>query len=82
MFYRVNRDWMLIGTLFITHQTLTHNDVDPAMPTVVVPKQDPSVNGVSGLSLSGSPTGSDRRHTAAHIEVLWVVARGRWGQLD
>ncbi len=50
LFYRVNRDWMLIGTLFITHQTLTHNDVDPATPTVVVAKQDPSVNGVMGFA--------------------------------
>ncbi len=50
LFYRVNRDWMAIGTLFLTHQTLTHNDVTPAMPNMVVAKQDPAVNGVIGFA--------------------------------
>ena len=50
LFYRINRDWMAMGTLFLTRQTLTHNDVDPAMPTVAVPKTDPTINGIMGFA--------------------------------
>ena len=50
LFYRINRDWMAMGSLFLTRQTLTHNDVDPAMPTVAVPKVDPTVSGIMGFA--------------------------------
>jgi hypothetical protein len=50
LFYRVNRDWMLIGTAFLTHQTLTHVDVDPAMPLKTTATADPSVNGIMGFA--------------------------------
>ncbi|MBL9016589.1 MAG: hypothetical protein JNL83_20545 [Myxococcales bacterium] len=48
LFYRINRDWMAMGTLFLTRQTLTHDDVDPAMPTVTVPTTDPAISGIMG----------------------------------
>ena len=50
LFYRINRDWMAMGTLFLTRQTLTHNDVDPAMPMVAVPKTDPAISGIMGFA--------------------------------
>ncbi len=50
VFYRINRDWMAIGTLFLTHQTLTHNDVTGAMLDMVVAKKDPAVNGIIGFA--------------------------------
>ena len=37
-----------MGTLFLTRQTLTHDDVDPAMPTVTVPTTDPAISGIMG----------------------------------
>ena len=50
LFYRINRDWMAIGTAFLTRQTLTHNDVDPAMMNKAIPATDPPVNGLMGFA--------------------------------
>jgi hypothetical protein len=50
LFYRVNRDWLAMGSAFITRQTLTHNDVDPAMPNTVIPGTDPPVTGVTAFA--------------------------------
>lgn len=49
LFYRINRDWMAIGTAFLTRQTLTHNDVDPAMMNKAIPATDPPVTGLMGF---------------------------------
>jgi hypothetical protein len=50
LFYRINRDWLAMGSAFITRQTLTHNDVDPAAPTTVIPGTDPPVTGLTGFA--------------------------------
>ena len=50
VFYRINRDWFAIGTLFVSRQTLTHNDVDPATPMTVVPGTGSSVTGLTGFA--------------------------------
>jgi hypothetical protein len=49
LFYRINRDWLAMGTAFITRQTLTHNDVDPAAPMTLIPGTDPPVTGFTGF---------------------------------
>ncbi len=50
MFYRINRDWLAMGTAFITRQTLTHNDVDMANPNVVIAGKDPPVTGLTAFA--------------------------------
>ena len=50
LFYRINRDWLAMGSAFITRQTLTHNDVDPAMPNTVIPGTDPPVTGLTAFA--------------------------------
>ena len=47
LFYRINRDWMAFGSLFITRQNLTYYGND-AM-AMGGPKTDPSVLGASGF---------------------------------
>jgi len=47
LYYRINRDWMALGTLFVTRQTLTYYGND-AM-AMGGPKQDPAVLGLTGF---------------------------------
>jgi hypothetical protein len=49
LFYRVNRDWMAMGTLFLTRQKLTHYDVDMANPNATKAANDPPVTGALGF---------------------------------
>lgn len=41
LYYRINRDWFTLGSLFVNQSAITHSD--PAMTT-----EDPPVTGVSG----------------------------------
>ena len=47
--YRLNRDWFVLGSLFLTRQTLESvGNVDPAGPPPM-PLADPSVTGLTGF---------------------------------
>jgi hypothetical protein len=48
LYYRINRDWFVLGTLVLHHQTLTSVPVD-AMGNVQPRASDPSVNGITGF---------------------------------
>ncbi len=50
LFYRINRDWMAMGSLFLSRQTLTHADVSGAMNEIVTKTKDPTVSGVIGFA--------------------------------
>lgn len=50
LFYRINRDWMAMGSLFLSRQTLTHADVSGAMNEIVTKTQDPTVTGLTGFA--------------------------------
>ena len=45
LYYRINRDWLAFGTLFLTRQTLDSYGNDVTMP----PKADPAVIGVTAF---------------------------------
>ena len=47
LYYRINRDWMALGTLFVTRQHLTYYGNDAG--AMGGPKEDPSVLGLSGF---------------------------------
>ena len=44
LYYRLNRDWFGIGSLFLSRQTLTYYRGEPA-----VPANDPTVTGATGF---------------------------------
>lgn len=50
LFYRINRDWMAMGSLFLSRQTLTHADVSGAMNEIVTKTKDPTVTGLIGFA--------------------------------
>ena len=50
LFYRINRDWMAIGSLFLSRQTLQHRDVSGAMNEITTTTSDPTVTGLMGFA--------------------------------
>ncbi len=50
LFYRVNRDWMLMGSLFLSRQTLKHTDVSGGMNEITTTTADPTVTGLMGFA--------------------------------
>lgn len=50
LFYRINRDWMVIGSAFVTRQTLQHTDVSGPMNEVLTTTDDPTVTGLMGFA--------------------------------
>ncbi len=50
LFYRINRDWMAMGSLFLSRQTLSHTDVSGAMNEITTTTPDPTVTGLMGFA--------------------------------
>lgn len=50
LFYRINRDWMAMGSLFLSRQTLEHTDTSGDMNQITTTTADPTVTGVMGFA--------------------------------